>query len=127
MVEKVILDKQAEKEAAKYDLRQQFERQLLASAVPQIYENKDSFLVKNTDFYQGDIHLDSKLSQLKPTNQKPIESPVKKSQKGDVKPIIDNMTIEQLEIYGKQKEKVSEIKEEKIIVPARIPEEEEGF
>ena len=52
---------------------------------------------------------------------------MKKSQKGDVKPIIDNMTIEQLEIYGKQKEKVSEIKEEKIIVPARIPEEEEGF
>ena len=37
------------------------------------------------------------------------------------------MTIEQLEIYGKQKQKVSEIKEEKIIVPARIPEEEEGF
>ena len=40
MVEKVILDKQAEKEAAKYDLRMQFEKELLASAVPQIYENK---------------------------------------------------------------------------------------
>ena len=52
------------------------------------------------------------MEELKPTNQKPAQSPVKKpSQKGDVKPMIDNMTIEQLEIYGKQKEKVSEIKE----------------
>ena len=32
---------------------------------------------------------------------------MKKSQKGEVKPILDSMTIEQLEVYGKQKEKVS--------------------
>ena len=36
------------------------------------------------------------------------------------------MTIEQLEIYGKQKERVSEIKEDKVIVQKRAP-EEEGF
>lgn len=40
MVEKVILDKQAEREAAKFDLRSQFEKELLASALPQLYENK---------------------------------------------------------------------------------------
>lgn len=31
------------------------------------------------------------------------------------------MTMEQLEIYSKQKEKVSEIKEEKVIIPKKIP------
>jgi hypothetical protein len=36
-VEKVIFDKQAEKEAAKHDLRMQFEKELMASAIPQIY------------------------------------------------------------------------------------------
>jgi len=72
MVEKVILDKQAEKEAAKYDLRLQFEKELLASAIPQLYENKDSFMLKNIDYYQGDIHLQSKMEELKPTNQKPV-------------------------------------------------------
>lgn len=40
MIEKVIFDKQAEKEAAKNDLRMQFEKELMASAIPQIYENK---------------------------------------------------------------------------------------
>lgn len=66
----------------------------MASAIPQLYENKDSFLVKNIDYYQGDIHIESKMEELKPTNQKPSESPTKKSpQKGDVKPIINNMTL----------------------------------
>ena len=37
------------------------------------------------------------------------------------------MTIEQLEVYGKQKEKVSQIKQNVTIVPARVPEQEEGF
>ena len=59
--------------------------------------------MKNIDYFQGDIHLDSKMSELKPTNQKPVDSPVKKSQKGDVKPLLDSMTIEQLDVYGKQK------------------------
>jgi hypothetical protein len=43
----------------------------MASAIPQLYENKDSFLLKNIDYYQGDIHLESKMEELKPTNQKP--------------------------------------------------------
>ena len=67
------------------------------------------------------------MDELKPTNQKPVDSPVKKSQKGDVKPLIDTMTIEQLSVYGKQKEEVSKIKEDKHVVPAIVPEEEEGF
>ena len=43
----------------------------MASAVPQIYENKDSFLIKNTNYFEGDMHLNSKINELKPTNQKP--------------------------------------------------------
>lgn len=31
--------------------------------------------------------------------------------------------MEQIEVYSKQKEKVSEIKEEKVIIPKKIPEE----
>jgi hypothetical protein len=58
----------------------------MASAVPQIYENKDSFLIKNTTYFEGDIHLNSKINELKPTNQKPTnESPIKKIEKKSVK------------------------------------------
>ena len=84
-------------------------------------------MIKNTDYFQGDIHLNSKIDELRPTNQKPVESPVKKSQKGDVKPLIDTMTIEQLSVYSKQKEEVSKIKEDRHVVLAVVPEEEEGF
>jgi hypothetical protein len=37
------------------------------------------------------------------------------------------MTLEQLQVYEKQKEKVSEMKEERIIQVAKSHEEEEGF
>lgn len=90
MIEKVIFDKQAEKEAAKHDLRAQFEKELMASAIPQIYDSKDSFLLKNTSHLEGDLHLNSKLHEQRPTNQKPsasAESPSK------VRPLIDSMTL----------------------------------
>ena len=68
------------------------------------------------------------MNELKPTNQKPVQSPVKKKpEKGEVRPLLDSLTKEQLDIYGKQKEKVGETKEERVIVPARDIEKEEGF
>ena len=108
MVEKVIFDKQAQKEAAKYDLRQQFERQLMASSIPQLYNNKDSFLIKDINYVEGDLHLNSKISENRPTNQKP--SPLKddpSTHKSSVKQLVNTMTLEQLQVYEKQKEKVN--------------------
>jgi hypothetical protein len=41
--------------------------------------------------------------------------------------MIDTMTLEQLQVYEKQKEKVGEMKEQKIIMLAKSHEEEQGF
>lgn len=71
------------------------------------------------------MHLNSKLNDNKPTNQKPaFESPNKKS---EVKQLVNSMTLEQLQVYEKQKEKINETKEEQIILPSKSHEEEEGF
>jgi hypothetical protein len=58
----------------------QFEKDLFTSAVPQIYQSKDSFLVRNISYFEGDLHLNSKLNENKPTNQKP--SPAESPKKG---------------------------------------------
>lgn len=42
LIEKVIFDKQAERESAKNDLRAQFERELMSSALPNIYESREN-------------------------------------------------------------------------------------
>lgn len=40
-------------------------------------------MVKNINYYEGDLHLESKIQELRPTNQKPQnESPQKKQNKG---------------------------------------------
>ena len=70
MIERVIFDKQAERQHAKTSLREQFEKELLSSAIPQIYEPKESFLLKHTDHYLGDDHI-KKHTEDKPINQKP--------------------------------------------------------
>jgi hypothetical protein len=124
VVERVIFDKQAEREAAKHDLRSQFEKELFTSAIPQIYAPSNTFQVKDINYFQGDLHLNSKINESRPTNQKPVanpDSPAKPRQ------LIDTMTLEQLQVYEKQKEKVSEMKEERIIEQMRSPQEEEGF
>ena len=89
VVERVIFDKQAEREAAKHDLRMQFEKELFTSAVPQIYAPSNTFQVKDINYFQGDSHLISKLNETRPTNQKPaiVESPSKPKQ------LIDTMTL----------------------------------
>lgn len=103
----------------------------MASAVPQIYQEKgDSLLVKNINYFEQDDHLNSKLEekrrnepmQSRPTNQKPLQK-----EKSSIKELKDTMTLEQLQIYEKQKDKVSEIKESKVIIPEKTHEEEEGF
>lgn len=61
--------------------------------------------MKNINYFEGDVHLNSKLNENKPTNQKPQQNESPK--KGEVKQMIDSMTLEQLQIYEKQKDKVN--------------------
>ena len=80
----------------------------MASSIPQLYNNKDSFLIKDINYVEGDLHLNSKISENRPTNQKP--SPLKddpSTYKSSVKQLVNTMTLEQLQVYEKQKEKVN--------------------
>jgi hypothetical protein len=45
---------------AKNSLRSQFEKELLSSSIPHLYEDKDAFLLKQTNQYLYDDHLKAK-------------------------------------------------------------------
>lgn len=124
MIEKVIFDKNAEREFAKTELRAQFEKELLSSAIPQIYETKDAFQLKHTEHYLGDEHLNRRMEMSrveKPTNQKPTHEAGKTHAK-DVRSIITN---EELQIFSKQKSKVNSMREESIAQPPTKPADED--
>ena len=126
MIERVIFDKQAEKEAAKNDLRMQFEKELLASAGPSYQQTTHSVVKKDISALEEDHHLTHKLKELGPTNQKPVPAARQSSQLGPSQ-LKESMTLEQLHVYHKQKDKVSEIADSKVAPLPPDPNEEEGF
>lgn len=91
VVQKVIFDKNVERENAKLALRAQFERQLLSSAVPQIFQSKDNFLIKKTQMFTSEDYLNQKMAE-RPTNQKANfdEGLITKNNLRDVKTIVTN-------------------------------------
>lgn len=103
-------------------LRAQFEKQLLSSAVPQIYEPKDSFLLKRTDQLADDEHLARKMEM---TAQKPTNQKAQNESKAQIKDIRNVITNEELQIYEKQKIKVNEMREQPITkIPTKLDDNE---